>query len=77
MQEQNKIEESSNRWVCGFCGKAFYDERFLDLHFVNRHSSYTRQVRLFGINIQNLYNVCDVMRDVAARIFPITMGTVN
>lgn len=27
------------QWQCGFCGKSFYEERLLDLHFDNRHRS--------------------------------------
>jgi len=36
-QEQNKYSENSGKWTCGFCGKSFYDEKFLDKHFDARH----------------------------------------
>ena len=37
--ERHKYEEGSSKWICQFCGKAFYEERFLNQHFKNRHSS--------------------------------------
>ena len=44
LQEQQKLEDSSSKWICQFCGKAFYEEHFLDMHFENRHADYIRQV---------------------------------
>ncbi|KAK2162235.1 hypothetical protein LSH36_101g01058 [Paralvinella palmiformis] len=43
-QEENKFEESATKWVCDFCGKSFYEERFLDQHFDNRHPETKREV---------------------------------
>lgn len=37
-QENHKYYEQPNRYYCQFCGKGFYDERFIDQHFDNRHS---------------------------------------
>lgn len=39
VQEQNKFSENPGKWTCGFCGKNFYDEKFLDKHFDVRHSN--------------------------------------
>jgi len=44
LQEQNKYSENPGKWTCGFCGKSFYDERFLDRHFDARHSDKTAKV---------------------------------
>ena len=43
-QEDNKVMESGSRWVCDFCGKAFYEERWLEKHFENRHPQTLRTV---------------------------------
>ena len=44
IQEQNKHAENPGKWTCGFCGKSFYDERFLDKHLDARHGDRTVQV---------------------------------
>jgi len=44
IQEQNKHSENAAKWTCGFCGKSFYDEKFLDRHFDARHSDKTLMV---------------------------------
>ncbi|XP_048230367.1 uncharacterized protein LOC8260317 isoform X2 [Ricinus communis] len=36
-QEQHKIHEDGNEWRCGYCRKSFYEERYLNKHFDNRH----------------------------------------
>ncbi|KAF2316502.1 hypothetical protein GH714_041843 [Hevea brasiliensis] len=36
-QEQHKLHEDINEWRCGYCKKTFYDEKYLDKHFDNRH----------------------------------------
>ena len=41
VQEQHKYSENAGKWTCGFCGKSFYEERFLDKHFDARHSDRT------------------------------------
>ncbi|KAG6528464.1 uncharacterized protein LOC122046188 [Zingiber officinale] len=38
-QEEHKIHVDINEWRCGFCKKSFRAEKFLDLHFDNRHSN--------------------------------------
>ncbi|KAK2188962.1 hypothetical protein NP493_119g08005 [Ridgeia piscesae] len=58
LQEQQKLEESSSKWVCQFCGKAFYEEHFLDMHFENRHADYIRK----GSNVVCLADFCHIFR---------------
>jgi len=41
IQEENKYSENPGKWTCGFCGKSFYDEKFLDKHFDERHNDRT------------------------------------
>jgi hypothetical protein len=36
-QEQHKIHVGLNEWQCGYCRKRFYEEKYLDQHFDNRH----------------------------------------
>ncbi|XP_027341773.1 uncharacterized protein LOC113854766 isoform X2 [Abrus precatorius] len=38
-QEQHKFHIDINEWQCGYCKKSFYEEKHLDQHFDNRHSS--------------------------------------
>lgn len=43
-QEKVKHQHRSSQWTCGLCGKSFFEERYLDMHFDNRHNSYTNMV---------------------------------
>ena len=52
VQEGNKIEEYASKWVCNLCGKAFYAEHYLDLHFDNRHSDKLVKVRVCYLLLQ-------------------------
>ncbi|XP_021299225.1 uncharacterized protein LOC110427910 [Herrania umbratica] len=36
-QEQHKLHVDINEWRCGYCNKNFYEEKYLDKHFDNRH----------------------------------------
>lgn len=36
-QEEHKLHVDINEWQCGFCNKRFYEEKYLDKHFDNRH----------------------------------------
>ncbi|KAH7511114.1 hypothetical protein FEM48_ZijujUnG0044000 [Ziziphus jujuba var. spinosa] len=36
-QNSNKIRLDINEWQCGYCKKSFYEEKYLDKHFDNRH----------------------------------------
>lgn len=38
-QNAAKKQNRPSQWTCGFCGKSFYEEKFLDLHFDNRHKN--------------------------------------
>jgi hypothetical protein len=37
-QEIHKSIEEGTKWFCHFCGKAFINENYLDMHFDNRHT---------------------------------------
>uniref|UniRef100_A0A1B6C3F9 C2H2-type domain-containing protein n=1 Tax=Clastoptera arizonana TaxID=38151 RepID=A0A1B6C3F9_9HEMI len=57
-QQNAKLQHRASQWTCGFCGKSFYDEKFLDMHFDNRHKN--------NINMAEdavcLADYCDIMR---------------
>lgn len=36
-QENAKIKYRPTQFLCKICGKSFYEEKFIDLHFENRH----------------------------------------
>ena len=38
-QQAAKHQFRSSQWSCGFCGKSFYEERYLELHFDNIHKN--------------------------------------
>ncbi|XP_026469779.1 uncharacterized protein LOC113373717 [Ctenocephalides felis] len=38
-QQAAKQQHRPSQWTCGFCGKSFFEERHLDLHFDNRHKN--------------------------------------
>ena len=58
IQEANVFEESASKWICQFCGKSFYEPRFLDLHFENRHQDQLKT----GEDTTCLADYCDVFR---------------
>ncbi|PIK50049.1 hypothetical protein BSL78_13058 [Apostichopus japonicus] len=35
--EKHKLWEDTSRWSCQYCGKAFFGQEYLDMHFENRH----------------------------------------
>ncbi|GAB0094114.1 uncharacterized protein DMENIID0001_093390 [Sergentomyia squamirostris] len=57
-QNAAKKQHRPSQWTCDFCGKSFYEEKFLDLHFDNRHKN--------NINMAEdavcLSDYCDIMR---------------
>lgn len=57
-QENAKVRHRPTQWTCGFCGKSFYEERFLDSHFDNRHRSRVNQAE----DAICLADYCDIMR---------------
>ncbi|KAF4385817.1 hypothetical protein F8388_010373 [Cannabis sativa] len=38
-QEQHKIRIDVDEWKCGYCRKSFYEERYIDKHFEQRHNN--------------------------------------
>lgn len=57
-QESAKVKHRPTQWTCGFCGKNFYEEKFLDLHFDNRHRGRVNQAE----DAICLADYCDIMR---------------
>lgn len=57
-QERAKHKHRPTQWTCGFCGKNFYEEKFLDLHFDNRHRGRVNQAE----DAICLADYCDIMR---------------
>lgn len=45
-QEEHKVHSDINEWRCGFCKKAFYDEKYLDKHFDSRHYNLLNAVHI-------------------------------
>lgn len=56
--EEHNHEDGPSKWVCQFCGKGFYEERFLNQHFRNRHPNHLQQ----GPDITCLADYCDIFR---------------
>lgn len=57
IQEEHKSQEYASKWVCNFCGKAFYNENYLDKHFDNKHSD----MLVKGSSVC-LADFCDIFR---------------
>ncbi|KAJ8985519.1 hypothetical protein NQ317_015064 [Molorchus minor] len=57
-QQAAKKQHRPSQWTCGICGKSFFEEKYLDMHFDNRHKEY--------INVAEdavcLADYCDIMR---------------
>ncbi|XP_055632990.1 uncharacterized protein LOC129773412 isoform X2 [Toxorhynchites rutilus septentrionalis] len=57
-QQSAKKQHRPSQWTCGFCGKSFFEEKHLDMHFESRHRS--------NINMAEdavcLADYCDMMR---------------
>lgn len=57
-QQAAKFKHRPSQWTCGLCGKSFFEEKYLDLHFDNRHKD--------NINMAEdavcLADYCDIMR---------------
>ncbi|KAL8590550.1 hypothetical protein ACOMHN_010986 [Nucella lapillus] len=68
-QETHKSVEDGINWYCHFCGKAFSNEHFLDLHFNNRHADQLLATENWQTdNSVCLADVCEVFRcDVIGR----------
>lgn len=57
-QQSAKQQDRPSQWTCGVCGKSFYEERFLDLHFEHRHRERINTAE----DAVCLSNFCDIMR---------------
>lgn len=57
-QESAKSKNRPTQWQCGFCGKSFYEERFLDLHFDSRHRTIVNEAE----DAICMSDFCDIMR---------------
>lgn len=56
--EAHKYMEAASKWTCNYCGKGFYEERFIDMHMDNRH----RNMMKIGAESTCLADYCDVFR---------------
>ncbi|KAL1497070.1 hypothetical protein ABEB36_008092 [Hypothenemus hampei] len=57
-QEVLKKQHGPSQWTCGICGKSFFEEKFLDMHFDNRHKDYINKAE----DAVCLADYCDIMR---------------
>jgi hypothetical protein len=57
-QENAKIKHRPTQFTCKFCGKSFYEEKFLDTHFDNRHRGRVNHAE----DAICLSDYCDIMR---------------
>lgn len=57
-QQAAKTQNRRNQWTCNLCGKSFFEEKFLDMHFDARHNS----VINLAEDAVCLSNYCDIMR---------------
>ncbi|XP_021355021.1 uncharacterized protein LOC110451372 [Mizuhopecten yessoensis] len=58
MQEEKVFIESSSRYKCNVCGKAFISQFYIDMHFDNRHPDYIAE----GENTICYADYCDITR---------------
>ncbi|XP_018320734.1 uncharacterized protein LOC108733884 isoform X2 [Agrilus planipennis] len=65
-----KHQHRPSQWTCGLCGKSFYEERFLDMHFDNRHKSHINMAE----DAVCLADFCDIIRCDVLRSQDIKMG---
>ncbi|XP_059473086.1 uncharacterized protein LOC132195241 isoform X2 [Neocloeon triangulifer] len=57
-RQESKIKHRATQWSCGLCGKSFYSEKFLEMHFENRHSEHLNTAE----DSVCLADYCDIMR---------------
>lgn len=57
-QENAKIRNRPTQFTCNVCGKSFYEEKYLDLHFDNRHKGFVNQAE----DAICLADYCDILR---------------
>ena len=58
LQEENKFNDGMSRWSCGFCGKIFNTELFLDSHMDRKHD----KERKSGAIVSCLADLCGMLR---------------
>jgi DNA-binding NarL/FixJ family response regulator len=57
-QEEAKLKYRPTQFTCGLCGKSFYEEKYLDLHFDNRHRTNVNHAE----DAICLADYCDILR---------------
>lgn len=57
-QQAAKTQNRRNQWTCNLCGKSFFEEKFLDMHFDARHNTIINSAE----DAICLANYCDIMR---------------
>lgn len=57
-QQAAKTQNRRNQWTCNLCGKSFFEEKFLDMHFDARHKTVINSAE----DAVCLANYCDIMR---------------
>ncbi|GJQ83534.1 hypothetical protein Trydic_g10886 [Trypoxylus dichotomus] len=57
-QQAAKHQHRPSQWTCGLCGKSFFEEKFLDMHFDNRHKNHVNMAE----DAVCLADYCDIMR---------------
>lgn len=57
-QQEAKVQNRRNQWTCNLCGKSFFEEKYLDMHFNARHNKIINAAE----DAVCLSNYCDIMR---------------
>lgn len=57
-QQTAKVQNRRNQWTCSLCGKSFFEEKHLDMHFDARHSHIINEAE----DAICFANFCDIMR---------------
>ncbi|KAM7351523.1 uncharacterized protein ACRADG_004326 isoform 1-T1 [Cochliomyia hominivorax] len=57
-RQDAKKRDRPTQWTCRLCGKSFYQEKFLDLHFETRHKNVINEAE----DAVCLADYCDIMR---------------
>ncbi|XP_034472958.1 uncharacterized protein LOC117780510 isoform X2 [Drosophila innubila] len=57
-RQDEKQRDRPTQWTCRRCGKSFYQEKYLDLHFDTRHKSIINEAE----DAVCLADFCDIMR---------------
>lgn len=57
-QQAAKKQHRASQWTCGICGKSFFEEKYLDMHFDNRHKEFINKAE----DAVCLADYCEIMR---------------